>query len=221
MLKSRSAVLALILLVAGLAGSLAIALTYPAVEGLGTRVRLPIFHGAMTWVILITFSLMALAALASLVLRSTAWYRWEEALRWVGVPMWVIGSGLGLLSAFQTWDFTGSKSSPLVEAGADAKLMATFWILLAALAVIAMGFIINDRFLLSVIDIGFVVFMWGAILRADEQGLHPDNPVMNSSELRIKLLFFAMAGLLGVATAALVWLVRRWRVLTAENGAEA
>lgn len=214
MLKDRKVLVAVALLVAGVVGSLAIAMTYPAVEGLGTKVRLPIFHGALTWVILVSFSAMALAAVVSLIARSTAWYRWEEALRWVAVPMWAVGSVLGLLSAFQTWDFTGSKSSPLTEASADAKLMATFWILIAALAVIAVGLIMADRLILSLLDIAFVAFMWVAILRADEQGLHPDNPVMNSGELRIKLLFFMMAGLLAVATGASVWLIQRWRTLT-------
>jgi hypothetical protein len=225
MLKSRGERVAAVLFAAGLLGALAIAFTYPAVEGIGTLVRLPVFHGALTWVILLSFSAMALVAFASLLRSSETLYRWAEALRWVAVPMWAVSSVLGLLSAFQTWDFTGSKSTPLTEAGADAKLMATFWILIAALAVVAIGLILADRLLLSLIDIAFVILMWTAILRADEQGLHPDNPVMNSGEFRIKALFFAMAGLLALATGSVVWLVKRARTAAlaardAEKGPE-
>ncbi len=202
------------LIVAGLAGAVASTLSFPAVEGLGAKVRLPVFHGAMTWVNLAAFSLAALLAAVFIVTRRDRLYALVEGLRWVAIPMWVVGSGLGLLAALQTWDFTGSKSSPLEVAAADPRLLAQFWILLAALGVVALGLVLDDRRLLAGVDIGFVALTWAIILRAvlgPGRALHPDSPVMNSDEAIIKLLFFAIVGSLGVAALAAAWLIARVR----------
>lgn len=206
--------IALAMVIAGLAGAAACTLSFPAVQGLGTKVRLPVFHGAMTWVNLAAFTLVALAALAFLLTGRERFYRTAEGLRWVAVPMWLAGSVLGLLAALNTWDFTGSKSSPLEVAAIDPRLLAQLWILLAALAVVALDLILDDRRLLAGADIGFVVFMWAVLMRAvlgPGRALHPDSPVMNSDEIIIKLLFFGIVGSLAVATLGAAWIVARWR----------
>ena len=113
-------------------------LLFPAVEGLGTKVRLPVFHGAMTWVNLAAFSVVALLALAHVVTGKRIFYAAEEGVRWVAIPMWLIGSGLGLMAALNTWDFTGSQASPIEVAMDDSRLVAQFWIMLAALGVAAL-----------------------------------------------------------------------------------
>ena len=118
---TRSQLLGIIGVVAGLGAALFFAASFPAVEGLGTKVRLPVFHGAMTWVNLGAFTLMGVAALLSLATGASVCYRWEEALRWIAVPTWLVGSVLGLLAAMNTWDFTGSKSSRLSVVTADPR----------------------------------------------------------------------------------------------------
>lgn len=202
------------LVAAGLTGAVLCAANFPAVQGLGTKVRLPVFHGAMTWVNLAAFSLVAVLALVYLITRREAAYRWEEALRWIAIPMWLVGSILGLNAALATWDFTGSKASPLTVAAADPRLLAQFWILVAALAVVALAFVFEDRRVLAGADLGFVALMWAVILQAvlgPGRALHPDSPVMNSDEIIIKAMFFGIVVSLGVATLAGAWVIARAR----------
>lgn len=188
---------------------------FPAVEGLGTKVRLPVFHGAMTWVNLGAFSLLAVCALIFLITRRDVFYRFAEALRWIAVSMWLVGSVLGTLAALNTWDFTGSKSSPLEVAAADPRLMAQFWVVFAALAVLALELILADKRWTAVVDIGFVALLWTVLMRAilgPGRALHPDSPVMNSDEIGIKLYFFGIVGGIGLATLSAVWMVARARM---------
>lgn len=209
---SRFAPLAM--LVAGLAAAMAFALSFPAVEGLGTKVRLPVFHGAMTWVNLAAFSLMGLLAVIYLVSKRTEAYRLEEAVRYVAVGVWLVGSGLGLMAALNTWDFTGSKASPLAVAAADPRLVAQLWIVMLALGVLALGLLLDDRRWLAAADLGFVAIMWLVLMQAvlgPGRALHPDSPVMNSDEIIIKALFFGIVGSLAVAFSGAVWLVVRLR----------
>lgn len=203
-----------VLVVLGLLGALACTLSFPAVEGLGTRVRLPVFHGAMTWVNLAAFSLVAVLALAYLVTKREGLYPFVEGLRWIAVPMWVAGSVMGLMAALQTWDFTGSKSSPLEVAAADPRLVAQGWILIAALAIVALGLVLEDRRWIAALDIGFVAVMWTVLMKAvlgPGRALHPDSPVLNSDEIMIKLLFFGIVGSIAVATLAAASIVARLR----------
>jgi len=179
----------------GLAASVAFTLMFPAVEGLGSKVRLPVFHGAMTWVNLSLFVVLALCAVVFLVSKRDSWYRWTEALRWVAVPMWVLGAGLGLLAAINTWDFTGSKSSPIEVAMADPRLIAQFWIMIAALGVLALGLMLDDPRWLAGADIAFVALAWIVLMQAilgPGRALHPDSPVLNSEEIFIKLMFLGI-----------------------------
>lgn len=190
------------------------ALLFPAVEGLGTKVRLPVFHGGMTWVNLAAFSVVALLALVHLVTGKPAVYAAEEGMRWVAIPMWLVGSALGLLAALNTWDFTGSQSSPLEVAMDDPRLVAQFWILLAALGIAALGLVIDEKKLLSGADVAFVAFMWAVILQAvlgPGRALHPDSPVMNSDEIFIKLMFFGIVGGIGLAASGAAWWIARVR----------
>ncbi len=202
------------LVLAGIIIATTCTLLFPAVEGLGTKVRLPVFHGAMTWVNLAAFSLVALLAVAYIVTRRDVVYSFAEGLRWVSIPLWLLGSALGLLAAVNTWDFTGSKASPFEVAMADPRLLAQFWILIAALVLAALGLIIDDKRLLAGADLGFVALMWAVILRAvlgPGRALHPDSPVMNSDEIFIKLMFIGIVAGMGLAALATAWWIARWR----------
>lgn len=223
-MSKRSLLVPFALIVAGLIGAAVCVMSFPEVEGLGSKVRLPVFHGAMTWVNLAAFTLMGLAAVGSVLTRRPALYRIEEALRWIAVPMWLAGSGMGLFAALQTWDFTGSKASPMEVVSADPRLMAQFWIMLAALGIVAIGLLIDEDVWRSAIDVVFVFFMWMVLMRAvlgPGRALHPDSPVMNSEEIMIKLLFFGMVAFMGLATLAGAWAIVRWRGSRAEKTGDA
>lgn len=216
---ARNSIAPLIVLVGGLAAAFFFTMSFPAVEGLGDRVRLPVFHGAMTWVNLVGFSVWGVGAAAFLVARRPSLYRWVEALRWVAVGAWVTGAGLGLLAAFKTWDFTGSTASPISVAAADPRMVAQFWIVILGLALIALALIIEERPWLAGADVGFVAVAWAILLRAilgPGRALHPDSPVMNSEEAFIKLMFLGIFAGLFVAFAGAVWLIRQVRSVAYE-----
>lgn len=180
--------------VLGFISSLTIALNYPAVENLGSKVRLPVFHGALTWANLIVFIAMALAAIIYFIRDREQDYRWVSALRVVSVCMWLVGTVLGFLAAMNTWDFTGSKT-PMVELlMADPRLVAQIVIALAGLALFVLPLIVESHKVRAIIDFIFVAGTWGGLGWAMTSGraLHPDSPVLNSTDPVIKALFFGM-----------------------------
>ncbi|MBI5231715.1 MAG: hypothetical protein HY876_06080 [Coriobacteriales bacterium] len=184
---------------------------------LGSRVKLPIFHGASTWVSLITFTVMGLLAVAFLVVRRPALYAWEAGLRWVSIPLWVLNTVLGVIAALNTWDFTGSKESPIQVAIQDPRLQAQAWLLAAAFVLTIAQLLIDSRVRKAIADAVFTVGMWAVLLPLfldpAKRALHPDNPVLNSG-WEMKLPFFGIVvSVLGIALIA-SWLVaQRVRVM--------
>jgi len=209
-----------ILAAVGSIAAIGFALSFPAVEGLGTKVRLPVFHGAMTWVNLALFAILGILAVAYVITERPGLFGWVEAVRFVAVPMWIVGSVLGFIAALNTWDFTASKSSPFEVAAADPRLNAQFWIMLAGLALLAAGLLVEQRRVLAAADAGFVVFAWVVLLRAilgPGRALHPDSPVLNSEELFIKLMFFGIVVGVGVASLGAILMIRRARAALATD----
>lgn len=188
--------------------------TFPAEAVLGDKVRLPIFHGALTWVNMTGFTLMGLCALAYLVVGKEALYRAAFGLRMVSVPVWVVGSAMGYMAAMKTWDFSASQTSPWVALSNDPRLMAQFWVLLLALLLLVVPMLLDTRRQLAVADTVFVVVMWTLLSRAiwgPGKALHPDNPILNSGS-DIQIPFFLLVGCLAVAVlsaAALVSTLQR------------
>ncbi len=186
----------------------------PDVVGLGSRVKLPIFHGASTWVDLMLFVLMGIAAIIYVAGRSDRVYAWEVGLRAVAMPLWALNSVLGLVAALNTWDFTASKQSPLVVASQDPRLTAQLVLLLGIGIVLLLDWLVHEkRVHKALTDLAFVVV--AAYLLSDifldpaKRALHPDSPVLNSG-WEIKGPFF------GIVTAWLgamligAWLVSRY-----------
>ncbi len=158
-------------------------LTMPPVLQLGTLVRLVIFHGASTWVNMGLFTLAGVTALAFLATRSDALYSWASAFRYLAVPLWVVNTGLGMVSSRLAWNSVNL---------AEPRLQASFWIMLAAGLVLAVDFGLGRKRLTALADVLMAGALWALILGA-RNFVHPDNPVMNSGP-EIQLPFFGIVG---------------------------
>lgn len=184
----------------------------PPVEGLGEKVRLPMFHGGSTWVNMASFTLMGLFAAGYLVSSKRDLYRWGAGFRSVAAPLWLINTVLGVTAAMGTWDFTGSKQSPFVVIQADPRLMTQFILLVALAAVLLIDRIVESDKLRAAGDVVFSVLMWVLLYvrvfaNAEARALHPDNPVLNSA-MDIKGPFFAIVACLFTAACLFAWLTR-------------
>jgi len=183
----------------------------PAVEGLGEKVRLPMFHGGSTWVNLVTFSIMGLLALAYLVFKREDLYRWAAGFRWVSAPLWLLNTVLGVIAAINTWDFSGSSTPPLTVIRDDPRLMAQFTLLIVLLALIVVQTLFDSRAMKAFADVTFAAVLWFVMgrlfLDPQARALHPDNPVLNSAS-DIQIPFFAIVGCIFVACVLVAWLVR-------------
>ena len=184
----------------------------PAVKGLGNKVKLPLFHGASTWVDLMLFVAMGLVALLYLATRSEKVYAWEGGLRAVASPLWLLNTALGYTAAMNTWDFSASKESPLVIARQDPRLMAQVYLLIGvAIMLLFDWLVLEKRIHKAIVDVVFVavtsVLMADLFINPAKRALHPDSPVLNSG-WEIKAPFFGIVvAILGI-TLILSWLAR-------------
>lgn len=199
-----------ILALAGLVAYLVVSI--PLVEGLGSKVKLPMFHGASTWVDLMLFALLGVFAVAYLITKRDGVYAWEVGLRAIAAPLWVINSVLGLIAALNTWDFTGSKESPLITASQDPRLMAQLILLLGvAILLLLDGLVLERRYHKAIADFLFVaaasVLLSDIFLDPAKRALHPDSPVLNSG-WEIKGPFFGIVAALFVISLIIAWVVR-------------
>ena len=212
---SRTALtIALVTLAALIVSVVVLIASIPPVEGLGDKVRLPLFHGGSTWVSLILFVLMGVLAVGYLFTRRDSVYAWEVGFRAVAAPLWMVNSVLGLLAALNTWDFTGSREAPLMAVRQDPRLVAQFLLLLGLAMVLLLDWLVLERRLYkAVVDLAFTV--GAAVLLSDifldpaKRALHPDSPVLNSG-WEIKGPFFGMVvAVFGIALV-LVWIVQAY-----------
>jgi len=178
----------------GTVSALVVALRFPPVRGLGTRVRLPVYHGAMTWATLIAFAALLIVSIWFLARRTDAAWRWESALRWTVLTLWLIGTVLGFIAAYNTWDLSAAQSSALRIMGEDPRLVIQVVILCLGCIVLTMPLVTESRRVRSIADIAFVVASFTLLGWAMNAGaaLHPDSPIMNSPEILIKVLFSMM-----------------------------
>lgn len=184
----------------------------PPVEGLGEKVRLPMFHGGSTWVNMASFTLMGLFAAGYLLTSRRDLYRWGAGFRTVAAPLWLINTVLGVIAAMSTWDFTGSQQSPLIVIQSDPRLMTQFILLIALAALLLLDRILESDKLRALGDVAFAALMWillyvRVFANAEARALHPDNPVLNSA-LEIQAPFFAIVGCLFAAACLFAWVVR-------------
>lgn len=201
-----------------LAGALAFAIAaivlagrIPAVEGLGDKVRLPIFHGGSTWVNLITFGIMGLFGLLYVLLRREDLYRWAAGFRAVSAAMWVTNTVLGVIAAMNTWDFSGSQQAPISVVREDPRLMAQFQLLLLLIIVLIVQSMVEGRGVRAFLDFAYAstmgIWLWIVLGSPQARALHPDSPVLNSGS-EIQMPFFAIVGCILIAACLLAWFVR-------------
>jgi uncharacterized membrane protein SirB2 len=201
-----------------LAGGLAVALvaaaawllmSIPTVAVLGNRVKLPLVHGGSTWVDLMVFALMGIAAVAYLVTRDERIYAWQAGFRALAAPLWVVNAVLGFIAAMSTWDFSASQQSPMSVALQDPRLVAQM-LLLAGVAVLVLAdwLVLEKRSHKAWLDIGFTVLMTvvmaNIFLDPMKRALHPDSPVLNSG-WEIKGPFFGMVAAIFALAMVLSW----------------
>ncbi len=183
----------------------------PAVEGLGDKVRLPIFHGGSTWVNLIVFGIMGVFGLFYVVLGREDLYRWSAGFRGVAATMWVVNTVLGVIAAMSTWDFSGSQQAPISVIREDPRLMAQFQLLLLLAIVLIVQSMVESRGVRAFLDFAYAstmgIWLWIVLGSAQAKALHPDNPVLNSGS-DIQAPFFAIVGCLLIAACLAAWLVR-------------
>jgi len=183
----------------------------PPVEGLGDKVRLPMFHGGSTWVNMAAFTLMGLCAFGYIVTSRRGLYRWAVGFRYVAATLWLVNTALGVIAAMQTWDFTGSSQSPFVVIQADPRLMTQFILLVSLAALLLIDHILESDKLRALGDVIFALLMWillyvRVFANAEARALHPDNPVLNSA-LDIQAPFFGIVGCLFAAVCMFAWLI--------------
>ena len=205
LMAALGAIAVLAVLVAGLVARI------PVVVGLGTRVKLPIFHGGSTWVDLMLFALLGIAAILYIARPTDSAYSWVVGLRAVALPLWAVNSVLGLIAALSTWDFTGSKQSPLSVARTDPRLMTQFVLLVGAAMVLVLDWLVLEKRLhKAFVDIAYVAV--ASVLVADifldpaKRALHPDSPVLHSG-LEIQLPFYGIVAGWFAIMLIIAWLV--------------
>jgi hypothetical protein len=200
-------------------------MSIPPVVGLGDRVKLPLFHGGSTWVNLLLFTFMGGLALVYLIRRSPGVYAWEFGLRAVAAPLWLVNSVLGFIAASATWDFSGSKESPLVMISGDPRLRAQVVLLLIVVAVMLADWIVLEKRLhKALLDVAFVIGMWAlladVLLDPVKRAMHPDSPVLNSG-WEIKGPFFGMVVGILVAAIVLAWVASSFAPAPASEASQA
>ena len=177
----------------------------PAEQMLGQYLKLVLFHGASTWVNLVTFTAAGALAIAYLVNGRPGTYAYTAAARYVSFGLWIFNTALGMLSARLTWGDAFIR---------EPRLQASFWILAALGIAIAVDIMVDKPKLHSALDIGIMVAVWAFVL-VTPKDIHPNSPVM-ASGWDIKGLFAGMFLTWGIAVFTFI---RIWAARLAARGA--
>ena len=177
----------------------------PAEAMLGQYLKLVLFHGASTWINLLTFTAAGVLAIAYLVNARPGTYAYAASARYVSFGLWIFNTGLGMLSARLTWGDAFIR---------EPRLQASFWILLLLGLAIALDIMMDKPRLHCAFDIGIMVAVWTFVL-VTPKDIHPNNPVL-ASGWDIKGLF---AGIAITWAVAVFVFIRIWAERLAADGA--
>ena len=196
--KTRTALLVAIPLLA--LACAAFVFTIPPDAKLGTMVRFVMFHGASTWVNMLTFTLAGVLGLLYVISSRAALGRWGEAFRWISLPLWTINTVLGVLSMQLIW------GGILWD---EPRLMMTFALEVAAIVILAVQLIFDHPKVPAVLDALLATALWGMVLLLPNM-FHPDSPVFSSGNWEYIGRFFGMViTLTGIAVCIATLIARR------------
>lgn len=177
----------------------------PAEAMLGQYLKLVLFHGASTWVNLLTFTAAGALGIAFLVNGRPGTYAYCASARYTSFGLWVFNTALGILAARLTWGDAFIR---------EPRLQASFWILLLLGLAIALDIIMDKPRLHSAFDVAIMVAVWVFVL-VTPKDIHPNSPVL-ASGWDIKGLFAGMVITWGVAVFTFI---RLWAARLARDGA--
>jgi len=199
-----------VLTLLGLVAALVLLSMFPPVVGLGTLVRLPVFHGAFTWANMVVFFVLGTVGFAALLTHNVRLYDWSKALRFTAIGLWFANFVLGLVAASFTWDFTATTQPAITWLMIEPRIRLQMSVSLLGIAILLLPLIFDKWRKLAFFDglYGYGTLIMLVIVRTFGETLHPDNPVLNSGELHIRLIFFAIAFALILACSGMVMMVR-------------
>jgi hypothetical protein len=194
----------------GLAAALILVMQFPPVVGLGTLVRLPVFHGALTWANFMLFAVMGVLGLVIFFGKKAGLYSWSKALRYTAIALWIFNFFLGVFTSSVTWDFTGSSQPAIMWMMQEPRIRLQFAVSMLGIAVLILPLIFNRWRTFALFDgiygLGTLVMVYIAMNFGES--LHPSNPVMSSDEAVIRITFLAMCLALVMMSSGLVMMVR-------------
>ena len=190
--------------------SIALVMRFPPVVELEELVRLPVFHGALTWASFLLFLVMGLLGLWAYFRSSQQAYSWSQAIRYSVIALWILNFAMGLTIAGMFWDFSASQQSPLLYLAMEPRIRLQFAVAILGIAVMILPTIFDRWRTLALFDgiygLGTLVLTYIALNFG--QSLHPSNPVMSSEEEILRYTFFLVSFALVLMCAGIVMLVR-------------
>jgi hypothetical protein len=179
----------------------AFAFTIPPDAKLGAMVRFVMFHGASTWVNMLTFTLAGAAGVAFAATGRNVFGRWGEAFRWISLPLWTVNTVLGLLSMKLIW------GGILWN---EPRLMMTFGLLAAAVVILAVQLIFDHPTVPAVLDAALAAALWVMVLVLPNL-FHPNSPVFSSGNWDYIGRFLGMVLTLAAIAVCVATLIARRR----------
>jgi hypothetical protein len=166
-----------------------------------------LFHGASTWINLLTFTLAGLLAIVYLFSRRPGTYAYVAATRYVSFSLWILNTLLGMFSAYITW---GSAF------WSEPRLQLSFWILLVIAVAMAVDILMDKPVIHSALDIAIALGVWVFVVYTPKD-IHPNSPVFAAgTDWSIKAIF---AGLVLAWGVAMLVVIRLWAERLARLGA--
>jgi hypothetical protein len=177
----------------------------PVEAMLGQYLKLVLFHGASTWVNLVTFTTAGALAVAFLVNHRPGTYAYAASARYTSFVLWIFNTVLGMGSAYLTWgpSFMG-----------EPRLRLSFVILFILGIAIALDIMMDKPRLHAAFDVAIMVAVWLFVFATPKE-IHPNSPVL-ASGWQIKGLFAGMVVTWGIAVFAFI---RLWAERLARDGA--
>jgi len=202
--------LPVIVIVLGLVSGLVMTMQFPPVIGLGTLVRLPAFHGALTWANFIIFGVMGMVAFYAFFAHKARLYSWVKALRFSAIGLWIFNFALGLFASSLTWNFEAGSQPAIFYFLQEPRVQMQFLVSMMGLVILVLPLIFIKWRTLSLFDgiYGFLTLVLAYIAANAGSSLHPPSPVMNAEESIIRFTFLTMALSLIIMSSGVVMLVR-------------